>query len=116
MERFNSIKNHHKYANNYDYYRSIYLINKVEHLDNGFLMVTEGISYASPPSVLYFEYYTDIKELNKRLKSDSEQIQCIVSKSTEIVNSIPLGKAQQPDLWDYADGVDTMKFLVSLFK
>jgi len=29
-------------------------------------------------------------------------------------NSIPFGKTQQPELWDYADNVDTLQFLIKL--
>lgn len=116
IESYSSIGNHNKYKNNYDYYRSIYLINKVKHLDNGFLMITEDTPFASPPSVIYFEYYKDIVNLNKRLSNEVDNIQCVVSNTAEIDNAIPFGKAQQPDLWEYADGVDTMKFLLSLFE
>ena len=116
IESYSSIGNHNKYKNNYDYYRSIYLINKVKHFDNGFLMITEDTPFASPPSVIYFEYYKDLNNLNNRLSNEVDNIQCVVSNSKEVSNSIPIGKAQQPDSWDYADGVDTMEFLVNLFE
>lgn len=116
IESFSSIGNHNKYKNNYDYYRSIYLINKVKHFDNGFLMITEDTPFASPPSVIYFEHYDDVKSLNTMLNNEMDNIQCIVSSSSEVMNAIPPGKAQQPDLWDYADGVDTIWFLVNLLK
>ncbi len=72
IESFSAIGNHNKYKNNYDYYRSIYLINQVKHFDNGFLMITEDTPYASPPSVIYYEYYDDLESLNGRLSNDSE--------------------------------------------
>jgi len=37
----------------------------------------------------------------------------VVSKNL-IENSIPFGKTQQPELWDYADNVDTLEFLLSI--
>ncbi len=113
LEFYKSVIDHHKYANNYDYYKSIYLINTTKHLDNGFLLVKEDLAYASPPSVLFFEAYTDMNILKKRLHEEEEQIQCIVGHSKEIDEVIPFGKAQEPELWDYADGVDTMEFLIS---
>ena len=103
-----------KYKNNYEYYRSIYLINTVIHLDNGFLLIKQESSYSSPPSVLYYEEYDDITILKNRLMVESEQIQCIVGNTTELENIVPFGHAQYPELWDYADGIDTMKFLLSL--
>jgi hypothetical protein len=104
-----------KYANNYEYNRTIYLINgEPSLLDNNFLLLKEDTNTASPIGVLFYEYYDDITELNARLKQLQEQLQCVVSNIKEIKKAIPLGKAQTPSLNDYADGVDTMKFLTSL--
>ena len=114
LEDYKFVADQFKYNNNYEYYKSIYLINSVPHFDNGFLLITEDQGYSSPPSVLFYEAYEDIAVLRNRLKLDSDQIQCIVCNSTEIEKTIPLGQAQHPELWDYADGVDTMKFLLSL--
>ena len=30
------------------------------------------------------------------------------------IRKTPFGEAQNPNLWDYADGVDTVRFLKSL--
>lgn len=111
---FKSISNHHKYNNNYEYYRSIYLINNTEHFDNGYLIIKEDSAIASPPSVLYFEYYNSLNAINNWLEMNKDQIQCVVSKSSEIRDVIPFGTTQNPELWDYADGVDTMQFLTAL--
>lgn len=108
------VGDHNKYYNNYEYYRSIYLINQVSHFDNGFLLVKHDDSYSSPPSVLFYEEYEDISGLRNRLMVEKEQIQCIVGNTNEIENCITFGQAQNPDLWDYADGTDTMKFLINL--
>jgi hypothetical protein len=117
FESFNEFKyigDHYKYNNNYEYYKSIFLINGLKHFDNGFLLVTEEGAYSSPPSVLYFEEYNDIKALINRLYNDSNQIQCIVSHAEVIPGAIPFGYAQKPEVWDYADGIDTMEFLLNL--
>ncbi|MFA6262398.1 MAG: acyl-CoA reductase [Bacteroidia bacterium] len=102
---------HHKYANNYTYHKSIFLMNMTHHLDNGFLLVKEDNAVASPLSVLFYETYKNTEELNQRLAEQKDQIQCIVGKTA---GYIPFGKAQDPELWDYADGVDTMDFLLKL--
>lgn len=102
---------HHKYANNYTYHKSIFLMNMTHHLDNGFLLMKEDNAVASPLSVLYYETYKDTNALNLRLAEQKDQIQCIVGKTA---GYIPFGKAQYPELWDYADGVDTLQFLLSL--
>lgn len=102
-----------KYSNNYDYNKAVFLMSNFKLLDNEFLTLKEDTSYASPISSMFYEYYDDIADLQKRLTYDSEQIQCIVSKNL-IENSIPFGQTQQPKLWDYADNVDTIQFLTSL--
>jgi hypothetical protein len=111
----NNIINHNKYANNYDYNRTIYLMkNENSLLDNNFLLLKEDKSYSSPIGVLFYEKYKEIKQLNERLLMDKDLLQCIVSNSNEINNSIPFGTAQCPALNDYADGVDVMEFMLNL--
>lgn len=113
---FNELINHNKYANNFDYNRAVYLMGKDKEglLENGFLFLVKSTEYASPVAVLFYEYYKTIESLNQRFETDQEKIQCIVSNSALIKNSIPLGTSQRPQLWDYADNVDTLRFLVTL--
>ncbi len=112
--KFESIINHNKYANNYNYNRSVYLMNQIKHLDNGFMLLKEDDGLSSPIGVLYFEYYKGIEQVEEYLTFNKEQIQCVVSNSEELNEVYPLGKAQQPELWDYADNIDTMEFLLNL--
>ena len=112
---FKDVVNNNKYANNYDYNKTVYLMSSNPTLlDNDFLLLKEDASYSSPIGVLFYEYYDDLNLLNQKLKSDKEQIQCVVSNSPEIKNSVLFGTAQCPQLSDYADGIDTMKFLIGL--
>jgi len=113
-EVYQPIIHHHKYVNNYDYQKSILLVNGVHHFDNGFIMLTANESLVSPISVLFYETYKDLSDLNQKLEQQKEKIQCIVSARGWFPGSIPFGKAQLPEVWDYADQVDTMKFLTSL--
>jgi hypothetical protein len=112
LASFQELYNHNKYANNYDYNRAIYLLNQEKFLDNGFLMVRESEQLASPVSVLFYEYYKDKAALKATLEEKKDQIQCIVSNDWE--GSVAFGDSQKPSLWDYPDGVDSIKFLLSL--
>ena len=105
---------HHKYFNNYEYKKSIYLVNGEPHLDNGFLILHESENLVSPISVVYYQTYQNISNLEADLTSLSDKIQCIVSANGWFKNSIPFGTTQIPSLTDYADGIDTMQFLVNL--
>ena len=110
---YQDIIKYEKYANNYDYNKAVFLMSNFKLLDNEFLTIKEDTSYASPISSVFYEFYDDLQELKNRLKSDNGQIQCIVSNGI-IVNSVPFGKTQKPELWDYADNVDTIKFLQAI--
>jgi len=115
FESFNNYAhylNHNKYANNYDYNRSIYLMNNIKFLDNGFAILREDESYASPISVIYYQRYTDVNVVKQELEANSDIIQIVVSDMSE--KFIKFGKAQKPDLNDYADNVDTIMFLTGL--
>lgn len=101
-----------KYANNYDYNKAVFLMSNFKLLDNGFLTIKQDENYASPISSVFYEFYDNLEDVKTRLANDSDQIQCIVSGAIE--NSTPFGKTQKPELWDYADNVDTMRFLSSL--
>lgn len=109
LEGFGHVADHHKYHNNYDYNKSIYLVNRVPHLDTGYLLLKESADLVSPISVLFYEEYSDDNHLNLLLEQNKDKIQCVVGEGF-----IPFGTAQQPALWDYADGVDTLKFLSQL--
>ena len=102
-----------KYANNYDYNKAVFLMSNFKLLDNEFLTIKQDTSYSSPISSLFYEYYEDIQILKNRLEADADEIQCIVCKD-HFENSIPFGETQKPKLWDYADNVNTIDFLLQL--
>ncbi len=106
---FNPIVNHNKYANNYDYNKAVWLLNQENLLDNGFILLKEEKAIASPTASLYYEYYSDKNSLRSELQEFANQLQCIVS-----AEDLPFGSTQCPMLWDYADGVDTVRFLLDL--
>lgn len=109
---YQDVIHYEKYANNYDYNKAVFLMSNFKLLDNGFLTLKEDLSYTSPISSIFYEFYDDLKELQIRFKEDKDQIQCIVSNKL-IENSIDFGKTQSPNLWDYADNIDTIEFLLT---
>jgi hypothetical protein len=115
VEPFNKILfNHFKYMNNHSYHRSIYLLNSTPFLDNDAFILTESELYSSPIPVLYYEFYKDIESLKEKLQKDDEQIQCIATDAFTGEKTVPLGCTQSPGLADYADGIDTLKFLIGI--
>jgi hypothetical protein len=114
LDRFLPLYQHFKYGNNVDYYRTIYLMNRVPLLDNGVLLLKEDHSIASPVGVVFYERYSEIVNVQQQLDLHRDEIQCIVSADPGIEGSIPPGTTQEPMPWDYADGVDTIRFLIEL--
>jgi len=116
IQPFQTIADHHKYCNNYDYNKSIYLVNGEKHLDNGFLLVKEDAHWVSPLAVLYYAYYDDIASTEKIINDEADHIQCVVSGLPLKVSSqvVSFGQSQHPGLFDYADDIDTMEFLSRL--
>lgn len=115
MYPHNDIINQHKYANNYDYNKAVYLMSEFDILDNGFLMLKKDERYASPIATLFYETYDNLEELKLKITNDSDNIQCIVSDGL-FDNELAFGTTQTPNLWDYADGVDTVEFLLKTSK
>ena len=109
---YSDLEHHHKYHNNYHYQKSILLVSSIPFLDNGFVLLQESERLVSPIAVIYYEYYDSGEELDIRLKSISEKLQCIVGDSAPA--SVKFGDTQFPTLTDYADNVDTLKFLAEL--
>lgn len=106
------IIHHHKYHNNYDYQKSILLVNKIPFFDSGFVILQENEKLVSPISVVYLQRYKTESELTAILDAIDEKIQCVVG--TGRPGYVPFGKAQEPEVWDYADRVDTMEFLAKV--
>lgn len=103
------IVDHNKYGNNYDYTRALWLLDGVKFLENGFTLLKEDNALASPVSAVFYERYADRGELEAKLLAAGESIQCVVGHGY-----LPFGTAQTPGLADYADGVDTLRFLIDL--
>ena len=115
VEPFNNVLfSHFKYMNNHSYHRSIYLLNNKKHLDNNVFILTESEQYSSPIPVLFYEFYKDLESLMKKILQDDELIQCIATDAFTNDKTVPLGCTQSPGLGDYADGIDTLQFLIDL--
>lgn len=112
-QHFYQIIHHHKYANNYNYHKSILLMNLHPHLDLGFILLKETSDIYSPVGILGFSYYDNLNDLMSQFEVEKRKIQVIVSDHLAPDHQ-PFGKAQHPELWDYADGVDTLDWLLTM--
>ncbi|MBT8235042.1 MAG: acyl-CoA reductase [Bacteroidia bacterium] len=113
IEPYQSLLNHHKYANNYHYYKAIYLMGNQAFQDREFVLFKEDTAIASPIANIYFEYYQDTASLYTLLNENREVIQCVVGRLGH-PGELDFGQAQNPQLGDYADAVDTVEFLLKI--
>lgn len=114
LQPFQNVLLNHKYTNNYDYNKSIYLVNKEPHQDTGFALLRETGEMVSPISVVYYEYYKDADDLDKKIAARQDKIQCIIGNDKENPGFVAFGNSQVPGLEDYADNIDTLKFLAQI--
>ena len=103
------VMENNKYANNYDYHKAVYLMEQHQLIENGFLLMKEDKKFHSPIGMLFYEYYDSKDAVLEKLNQHKEEIQCIVGKE-----NTPFGKSQKPELWDYADNIDTIQFLLEV--
>lgn len=113
LEGWSHLSRHTKYLNNYEYNKAIFLVNRVPHFDNGFLLLREDIALHSPVSVLYYETYSDLNTIHEKLTAEQDRIQCVVSSALSGISTVHFGASQQPGPGDYADRVDTLDFLLN---
>ncbi|MBK9327965.1 MAG: acyl-CoA reductase [Sphingobacteriales bacterium] len=106
---YSGIMEHNQYMNNLDYQRTLFLMNQTHLIDIDFINIVENKSLHSPISCLHVERYETLDEVTNFIIAENENIQCVIGK-----DFLPFGKSQQPRLNDYADNIDTMKFILEL--
>lgn len=108
FRKYSYFKDHNKYKNNYDYYLALHILNGKFYMTNESIILLENTSVFSPIAQLNYEFYSDKNLVVEKLGS-CEDLQCIVGHS-----HIPFGRGQIPSLTDYADGINTLNFLINL--
>lgn len=115
LHEYRDISRHEKYKHNFDYNYALYVLNKESYLANGCIILTEKKAVQSRIAGLHYEYYDDLRAVESDIALRSEEIQCVVAREGVLpVPTLSFGEAQAPELWDYADGVDTLAFLLDL--
>lgn len=112
MENYAWIQQINRYANNFDYHHSVFLMNRIEFFENGFLILRESPEMNVPIGCLYFEYYNSATDLNEKLRVNEHRIQQVIGKSDCGVETMPPGRAHNYTLWNFDDKQDVMRFLL----
>lgn len=112
-EAFKNLIDLNKYRNNIDYHRAIFIMNNRPFVDLGNLLLIENKETATGVSVVNYQYYEDLSKIKAFIDSNKENLQIVVS-NLPLTNTTRFGKGQRPDIDEFADGVDTMKWLNNL--
>ena len=84
-------------------------MNQENLLDNNFVLLKESKELFSPLGMIHYHFYEFKEEVESYINANKQKVQCIVGNEY-----MPFGQAQSPKLNDYADDVDTMKWLNQL--
>lgn len=114
LDKYGSYIHHHKYCNNYEYGKSIFMVGQIPFTDTGYLLLKEDKSISSRIAVLHYEYYENQTDVVESIQQAGDSVQCVISNIILPINTLHPGEGQTPALWDYADQTDTMEFLLSL--
>ncbi|MDQ2719535.1 MAG: acyl-CoA reductase [Bacteroidota bacterium] len=108
FRKYNYFSDHTKYKNNYDYNLALLIMNNKYYMTNESIILVENENIFSPVAELHYSFYESQNIVFNDLDK-SENIQCIVAK-----DNLSFGNTQAPGLFDYADGIDTIQFLLGL--
>ena len=104
LKKYNYLLDEHKYKHNYDYQLALLMMNRQFYMDSGGILLSENASPFAAISQVHYQFYKEeVPAFNR------EEIQCVVGKG-----GLSFGSLQQPNLNQYADGVDTLAFLSNL--
>jgi len=109
-QEWERLRGHQKYAVNYDHSKALMIVNRQPFTDTGYLLLRQDPSLTPPMAVLNYDFYASGEQLKRELETAANNLQCVTGHGYT-----PLGKAQQPELWEYADDVDTILFLLKKF-
>ncbi|MEQ1745748.1 MAG: acyl-CoA reductase [Saprospiraceae bacterium] len=115
LHEYREVIHHDKYKNNFDYNFTLYILNNQPHRNNGCLLLREDAALQARIASVHYEYYDDLQDIDRLLAPKKDEIQCVVSRvRLRDFEALPFGKSQEPELGDYADGVDVLAFLKEL--
>ena len=114
FQKYSDLIDNHKYANNFNYQYTMLAMNRTIHINFGNCLLVEKEALHSPISVINYRYYDNLDEVSQFIEINKNEIQCVVCKNNCVKNSIFPGETQKPSLTDYADNIDTIKFLLNL--
>ena len=99
------------YRGNYRHCKAMREMLGQSYTDYGECLAVEEMSFSPNISQINFCHYDSLGTVKQWISEHDAELQCIVTRAIEYPRAVAFGRAQYPSLWDYADGVDVMKFL-----
>jgi hypothetical protein len=109
LGQYGWMRDHDKFKNNYDYNLSLLLLNNRYYMTDGTILLVEDEALFSPIAQVNYSFYQPGTTPAQLADAHLQSLQCLCGSGL-----LPLGQAQQPGLSDYADGVDTLAFMLGL--
>jgi hypothetical protein len=114
IQKYSYVLHHQGYKNCFRYQKALSELSGDNYLNGGFVIIRMNNPAFSSIAAINYMVYKDIEQIKTFLSEQNDRIQCIVTKIAGVKKPTPFGHTQQPELTDYADGVDTVNFLTSL--
>ncbi len=116
-KQYRYVKNNEAYMNNLRYRQAYLKTSGKAFQDHDFFLMREATTLASPVGVIHYTFYPDQHAAFEFIRANESMLQCVLgTDSLRIIKNdmIPFGQSQRPMPWEYADGVDTLAFLLQL--
>lgn len=114
FKTWQNLDTHNKYMNNYEFQKTMNLMNLIDHIDTDFMLLKQNDSISSTVGVVHYKEYNNIQTVVKFIQDHQDELQCIVGDSNIVPNAIPFGTCQNPNIDEFSDGIDTISFLAKL--
>lgn len=113
-KNYDYFSTHSKYKNNYDYQLALHILNNKYYMSSGATLLVEDEGLFSAIGQVHYSRYNATFGSGEYLNfidnvKATPGLQCLVG-----TGFTPFGQAQSPRITDFADGVDTMRFLTGL--
>ncbi|RPH33209.1 MAG: acyl-CoA reductase [Bacteroidales bacterium] len=114
FKTWQNLDTHNKYMNNYEFQKTMNLMNLIDHIDTDFMLLKQNDSIGSTVGVVHYKEYDNIQTALTFIQNHQGELQCVVGDGSTIPNAIPFGTCQNPSIDEFADGIDTIEFLAKL--
>jgi len=99
---------------NLRYQRARLSMLNIPFIDASHVLFVQSELLHSPIGVVHYSFIENQTSLFGQLAIRSSDIQCLTGHKSMNSKLVPFGTAQKPELWDYADNLDTLEFLIKL--